>query len=930
MASTQKYGTQTKFRPSSLKRDTRSGLEKIHLKLTAPDGANYLVGVLGAIAVILFVVPFGGEIFIGIAYYLLKRYTHPNDYFFEWPFRAPLHSNSLDASTDITSRVKDDVLDNPKAFLEYARNNRDKLQGEGVTYLGRCRETGLPVYASNSDDRTHQIVLGTTGSGKTEYMLGNCANQYVQNSGYIFVDAKGDTKAQQDHYRLCNRFGRNEDLLTINFITSGRNMLRAQTDKMTNSMNQMSNTSSGMLIEFLINLLDDSGGGGGDMWKGRAMAFIAALTRVLVYLRDNGFIQLSPKVFTQYMELEALEELVFCHNDKYGIDFERVAEQLQGYLVSLPGYSSNPKKLKKQETKTREQHGYITMQLTKAINDLTFNYGHIFGVEHGGDIDIFDVVLNRRILTVPLPALERSPDSLKMLGKLIIGSIKQMMAGSLGNKMEGLRRAIIDARPTNATTSFKLFLDEWGYIVIVGASVLPAQARSLNFSITFGAQTFEDIERGSKEEAAATWGNTTVKAIGRTTSGAESTTYKLVDGFAGEEWQGKVNSINMYQGLVFNRSVPQTEVQFAKEKRVTIEQIAGQHNGEFTLLISTKGEGGKTSDVKIVSMLAFYVAGAQPKYLRLNDLCPIFNIQKSEIYDPTLKIEDFIHEIEEKHTLLTDNNSSANVTALGDFEICRKLNNTLYENNNTVKDFTQDFVHQILEARRLESITPEGMAPGQRTVMSSSTAKGEISKEQKHRESIVSAQKEANIKDQIIEKRKQFQYFGKDSDISPQVQAGAYNNADLDAEFNIYGERISEPEQAQQESDVEAVTRALITPMNLDSYYDELKEILTGYDLTVAPITEYQLVQMPRHVKPEDQTQYIAENKASLDQAISHSTQNEMEFVEQQYAAKFEKALMKNPFSHECVTFEKLLVILGSKGSSASLRSGITIKKKDD
>ncbi len=125
MASTQKYGTQTKFRPSSLKRDTRSGLEKIHLKLTAPDGANYLVGVLGAIAVILFVVPFGGEIFIGIAYYLLKRYTHPNDYFFEWPFRAPLHSNSLDASTDITSRVKDDVLDNPKV-------NRTGFVGESI------------------------------------------------------------------------------------------------------------------------------------------------------------------------------------------------------------------------------------------------------------------------------------------------------------------------------------------------------------------------------------------------------------------------------------------------------------------------------------------------------------------------------------------------------------------------------------------------------------------------------------------------------------------------------------------------------------------------------------------------------------------------------------------------------------------------------
>jgi SLT domain-containing protein len=74
----------------------------------------------------------------------------------------------------------------------------------------------------------------------------------------------------------------------------------------------------------------------------------------------------------------------------------------------------------------------------------------------------------------------------------------------------------------------------------------------------------------------------------------------------------------------------------------------------------------------------------------------------------------------------------------------------LYENNNTVKDFTQDFVHQILEARRLESITPEGMGPGQRTVMSSSTAKGEISKEQKHRESIVSAQKKQTLKTRLL------------------------------------------------------------------------------------------------------------------------------------------------------------------------------------
>ena len=379
MAKSSKYGVFQRFKPSDLRRDTRSFFELYKELLTGSHGIYFMMGILCLYAVVLVMLPFGGEIFAVLTYFYLKKYTHPNEYLFEWPFRAPMHSDSMDATTDITAMVSDEILGDPKLFLEYARNKREKLRGEGVTYHGRCQDTGNPVYSSNSDDRTHSIVLGTTGSGKTEYMLSNCANQHVQNSGYIFVDAKGDTKAQQDHFRLCNRFGRVEDLLTINFITSGRNMLRAQTDKMTNSMNQMSNTSSGMLIEFLINLLDDSGGGGGDMWKGRAIAFIEMWTRVLVYLRDSGFIKLAPNELAQYVGLEDLEELVFNHQGKYGQDFERVAEQLQGYILSLPCYSTDPIDFKKQKDITREQHGFITMKLTKFIDDLTFSYGHILG-----------------------------------------------------------------------------------------------------------------------------------------------------------------------------------------------------------------------------------------------------------------------------------------------------------------------------------------------------------------------------------------------------------------------------------------------------------------------------------------------------------------------------------------------------------------------
>ena len=135
-------------------------------------------------------------------------------------------------------------------------------------------------------------------------------------------------------------------------------------------------TSSEVLSQFLINSLDNAVG---DVWESRTIAFIEMWTRVLVYLRDSGFIKLAPNELAQYVGLEDLEELVFNHQGKYGQDFERVAEQLQGYILSLPCYSTDPIDFKKQKDITREQHGFITMQLTKFIDDLTFSYGHILG-----------------------------------------------------------------------------------------------------------------------------------------------------------------------------------------------------------------------------------------------------------------------------------------------------------------------------------------------------------------------------------------------------------------------------------------------------------------------------------------------------------------------------------------------------------------------
>ena len=560
------------------------------------DGVVFGLFALPIAAVLLIKIPGSGELMLLLAWFFYKRFVRISGRAFDFPYRVPQQAQVLDGSS-----------------------KQGKSLGNGITFLGTDSEVKEQIYTSNDDLRAHMLILGTTGSGKTEFLLGLVANALVQNTGCIYVDGKGDPNLQKEMFRLARNFGREDDLLIINFITSGRDFVEKQVDKVTNNMNLMANTSSGMLIELIVSLMDDSGGGG-DMWKGRAISFVAALTRPLTYLRDKGYINLSPEKYLEYFELNIIEELVWEHNGKYGDMFDLIVAPLRSYLVTLPGYQKA--EMKKQGTKTLEQHGYIVMQLTRIFNDLTFNYAHIFRTKVG-DVDFFDVVTRRRILVVLLPALERAPDSLRMLGKMIVGSIKQMMAGCLGNRVEGVVREIIESRPTNAPLPFYTILDEYGYYAVIGFAVAPAQARSLGFSVIFAAQDFSSLKKSSAEEADATWENTNTRVVGRITSGQRSETWERIQGASGEAQEAQMAGFERTQGGMSERFKQQDNVSIERRARLDYDDLAAQSNGEFTFLVGKKENKGTTGGVRIIRGMGFYTAGPTPKEMRINDFLPV-------------------------------------------------------------------------------------------------------------------------------------------------------------------------------------------------------------------------------------------------------------------------------------------------------------------
>jgi len=142
--------------------------------------------------------------------------------------------------------------------------------------------------------------------------------------------------------------------------------------------------------------------------------------------------------------------------------------------------------------KVSEQHGYITMQLVRAINNLSNNYGFIYGAEIG-EISFEDLVLNRRSLVVLLPSLERSTSNLEQLGKLTVLALKSVLGSLLNTRPEGSRREIIEGNPSNSKIPFGAILDEVGYYIVKGVSVIPAQARSLGVAVHFGTQSIPDL-----------------------------------------------------------------------------------------------------------------------------------------------------------------------------------------------------------------------------------------------------------------------------------------------------------------------------------------------------------------------------------------------------------------------------------------------------
>lgn len=416
-------------------------------------------------------------------------------------------------------------------------------KSEGILYVGNVKDTQEEVWFTDSDARTHILYLGTTGAGKTEGLKSMVTNALSWSSGFIYVDGKADTDLWSSLSSLCRRFGRDDDLLVLNYMT-GNSDTRAPS----NSLNPFSSGSASYLTNMLVSLMPEAEGDNA-MWKERAVSLLSSLMPALTWKRDNQEMPLSVSTIRKFM---TLNEVVRLSRDQ-SIP-EKFSESINGYLDTLPGFvhevyddegkekPAGPDTPQVDTSVASQQHGYLAMQFTRALQSLGDDYGYIFDVDNA-DVNMNDVVLNRRILVVLIPALEKSSDETANLGKIVAATLKGMMGSTLGADVEGVAANTIENKQSKSNTPFMTVFDEVGYYTAQGMAVMAAQARSLGFCLIYSAQDLPALQKRVKEEARSITANCNLKIFGKLEDPTE--TKEFFEKTVGQALVTEVSSFNL-------------------------------------------------------------------------------------------------------------------------------------------------------------------------------------------------------------------------------------------------------------------------------------------------------------------------------------------------------------------------------------------------
>lgn len=357
-----------------------------------------------------------------------------------------------------------------------------------IFYVGNT-ENDAGIWLSADECRSGILVSGTA-HGRNNALLHLAENAFALDSGMTYVVGGSDVTAFSRIYSLAERYGRLDDLQVLNFMTGGHFQDGFGNKSVSNTLNPFASGSSDSLIQMIASLMDGDEGDHG-MWKGRAVAMLTGVLQALTWLRDNKAMNLDVGTIRDHIALGKIVEL--ADPTKFPDMPPSIRKSIKSYLTSLPGYKE-VLPADKQSNTTLDHHGYLQMQFTKILGSLADVYGHIF-LSEKAQIDISDVILNRRILVVMLPTLNKSHKDVADLFALIVETFRTAASAMvMFNDRDPFMSAgkIVSKR----ASPFTIIFDDFERYATPEMASLVRSGHAFNVSFVLGCDALERMIEG--------------------------------------------------------------------------------------------------------------------------------------------------------------------------------------------------------------------------------------------------------------------------------------------------------------------------------------------------------------------------------------------------------------------------------------------------
>lgn len=522
------------------------------------------------------------------------------------------------------ARVQIDTTgDDPRWVVHISHDELPALV-EGMTVL-----SGVSIDSVTRLERPTDCVCLELDSPKAMYITRNyvathntntllsvaVANALAMSSGIIYSDAKASPDLAYKVASMARKMGRDDDLFILNYIT-GAGDRKDTRHRMSNTSNPFEEGPADSKVQVMSGLMPKSEGDNA-IFGERAIALLTAVMYPLVDLRDAKYLNLGVNEIADALQLNNL--LSYATDPNLPIS-KASRDILRKYLMSLPGFDM--KKLDEAAKagdlakfalpqEAARQFGFSQMYFTRAISSLADTYGHIYCVNMG-ELDYTDAVLNRRIVVIMLPALEKSLPELGNLGKINLSALRDAMKVGLGRGIEGDRELVLDAVPTASKVPVVICLDEVAYQLVEGFAVTAAQARGLNIQVIFAGQDYAGIKKASEGEAQQIVENTNTKVFMKLEGAGE--TFEMLQKSAGEATIAQAEGGERLEGSITPGRFSKQAYRFDKQSRVDISDMRDLVEGEAYITFGARliQANMAHSDVKLLRNLRIN------RYLRIS------------------------------------------------------------------------------------------------------------------------------------------------------------------------------------------------------------------------------------------------------------------------------------------------------------------------